>query len=153
MNLCVHFGWTRVAIISSTDDYGSGLAQTISTTAVQSGVTILANIAIDITQSEMDSGMQAIKDSGALILIVVTETTSLPAILSSMQNTDYKPNAVVASDFLLSEGMAYLVETTGWPAVRPLAPLIVTSPLYLYLILDTNLSSFVIGIMEWLDFY
>lgn len=123
VNLCLHFGWTQVAIVSSTDSYGSGLAQTIETSAVQSGVTVLANIAVDLSQSQIDSGLQAIKSSGALILIVVSELADVPAILTSMKNINYQPNAVVASDFLLSEGVDYAAAMTGFPAVRLLPPL------------------------------
>lgn len=118
MNLCVAFGWSEIAIISSTDSYGSGLAQTISDAATSAGVTVAANVAVDLTSTDITAGIKEIQAAGARILVVVIETDEWATVQTSMQKVGYSPSAVVASDWLLGAGSAYIVEATGYNLVR-----------------------------------
>lgn len=110
-----HFGWTHIGIISSTDPYSTGLAQTVVTASASTGVTILSQIALDSNTADPVAAVKTVKNSGARVLLLLTQNPTWTLVIQSILAADYHPEAVLSTDSIMSLGFASLVNLTGAP--------------------------------------
>lgn len=89
--LCKQFGWSRVAIISTTDSFGSGLLSSFQLYASNNGIEILASVSFPTLggpTSNLLGLLNIVKESGAWIIIVEVIDADLTGVLAAAAALD-----------------------------------------------------------------
>jgi len=105
--------WTEIAIISSTDAYGTGIVSALSAAAAAHGITITITINVEPSVTELSAEMERLKNAGTRVLIIAhTE----PAIVAAaMFVADCRPVAVVGTDAMVPADLETYFSHFGAP--------------------------------------
>jgi len=133
-NLVEHYKWRKIAILYSTQDYGSSIAQIVINAAAARNIEILTISTFYEGSTDLSSQMQTIKTSGARVTIVCCTNSDMVAVMRSasqanligenyvwigsdatVQDSNFKfPNGTVREDILeYMQGMIGTAPSVG----------------------------------------
>lgn len=115
INLVVQWQWKVVYMVSSSDDYSSGLSDAIASEAAIFGVYIGARIIVEPELPDYTAELQGLAQIQPRILLLMVGSDSVNPMISSLYRSNIHPVAVVAPDTVADLDMNYYAQQANVP--------------------------------------
>ena len=93
----------NIALVHDTTEYGTSVANVITSAFKEKGVTIAQDISYAVNATDVQSQVLQLKEKNPDVVIMVAYTSDAILYSKTMQALDYKPPMIIADDFGYSD--------------------------------------------------
>jgi hypothetical protein len=113
--IATRYNWTRVFMISSTDEFSSTISEAIDLLAIENNISVALHVSVSPKQPSYDTQLQALAKLKPRIIYLVVGIESMVSMIGSLYRVGIRPAAVITSDAIVAVNTSVYTSPTNTP--------------------------------------